>query len=71
LNDLEFLFLPDEKNFQGFSKAEKLHYRELFESIAQKIWTNGQLLEELTDEKVHVLLYQRECIQMGMIEYFP
>jgi hypothetical protein len=29
------------------------------------------VLEDLTDEKVHIFLYQRECIQMGMIEYFP
>lgn len=26
--------------------------------------------EELTDEKMHLLLYQRECVQMGMIEYY-
>lgn len=36
-----------------------------------KIWTQGQNLEELTPERVQILLYQRECIQMGMLEYYP
>jgi hypothetical protein len=44
LNDLEFLFLPEETHFQNFSRAERLHYKELFESIAMKIWTQGQNL---------------------------
>ena len=42
LSELEFFYLPDKRNFEGFTKHEKLHYRELFMDLAKKFEENDE-----------------------------
>lgn len=73
LTELEFLFLPNEDNFKPFTQNERVHYGELLEVLAKKMLAGGkQIVEEaLTEEQITVLLFQREGIQMGALEFIP
>lgn len=65
--------MPNENNFEPFSQDERLHYGEMLEALAKKMLAGCKniVVDTLTNDQITVLIYQREGIQVGALEYIP
>lgn len=74
LTELEFLYMPNENNFHPFNQDERLHYGQMLEALAKKMLVGCKNLvtgNQMTEDQVTVLMYQREGIQVGALEFVP
>lgn len=59
------MYLPDQRNFEGFSREEKTHYKELLSYLATKF---DESQPEILDEgEIEVRLKNRELRQRGIL----